>query len=342
MKQEQLLKVEGESKYRKIAKFLLLIGNKEASEILARLEPAQVEALTREIASIRGVNAPEAAAIIAEFAGVFSTTSLLKQGSYGGIETARRILHKTFGPEKGEIVLNKSVPASIANPFRFLEEYSSEQISQLLSAQSASLAAMVLAYLPPQKAAAAIKAMNETLKTEVVKRIAHRISVSPEILATVSEKLKEKAQQLERAVETEFDGTSILAAILKASESRFGAKILNDLAIDDPLTSWEIRGQLYMLDDVIRAEDRPIQEKLKTMTDRDIVILLKGKSERFITKILSNVSAGRRSQIRQEEEIIGAVSTYEVDMAATAFLDWFRINRENGTIILEGDKGIVS
>ncbi|MDR3146280.1 MAG: flagellar motor switch protein FliG, partial [Treponema sp.] len=38
-----------ESKYRRLAKFFVLIGAEEAARILPRLEPEQIEAVSREI-----------------------------------------------------------------------------------------------------------------------------------------------------------------------------------------------------------------------------------------------------------------------------------------------------
>jgi hypothetical protein len=39
-----------ESKYRRVAKFLILIGSEQASEILAELDPDQVEKISKESA----------------------------------------------------------------------------------------------------------------------------------------------------------------------------------------------------------------------------------------------------------------------------------------------------
>ena len=83
----------GDSVYRRVAKFLLLIGVNEAAKILPHLTDEQTEKIIPEIASVRSVDPDEASAIFAEF------QSLLQRSRQsGGVQTARTILEKAFGP----------------------------------------------------------------------------------------------------------------------------------------------------------------------------------------------------------------------------------------------------
>ena len=77
------------------------------------------------------------------------------------------------------------------------------------------------------------------------------------------------------------------------------------------------------------------------MSESEIAILLKGRSKEFSEKILSCVSAGRRQVIREEFEVLGAVSKRDCDAAAKEFLSWFRLARERGEIILYSDEDVV-
>jgi flagellar motor switch protein FliG len=77
------------------------------------------------------------------------------------------------------------------------------------------------------------------------------------------------------------------------------------------------------------------------MSDQDIAMLLKGKNAEFADKILSNVSAQRRIEIREEFRIMGPIPRRDVDEAAKAFLTWFRQCREEGRILLLDDKDVI-
>ncbi|MDE7392217.1 MAG: flagellar motor switch protein FliG, partial [Treponemataceae bacterium] len=116
-----------ESVYRRVAKFLLLIGENEAAKIMPHLGETQIEKIVPELASIRRVDSEEAAAILAEFQSLMQ-----KAREDGGVETARAMLEKAFGAEKAAAVLQKSVPFADGKPFEYLSEADAEKVALLL------------------------------------------------------------------------------------------------------------------------------------------------------------------------------------------------------------------
>jgi len=136
----------------------------------------------------------------------------------------------------------------------------------------------------------------------------------------------------------EIDGMQALTAILKQGDYTFGDKIIKDLETDSPDISKKLKDRLYTLDDVLEAFDKPLAEKLSTMTEPEIAILLKGRSPEFCEKILSNVSSRRRVIIREEGDIMGPISKHESVQAASDFLAWFRLARANGELALKSDE----
>ncbi|GHV25400.1 hypothetical protein AGMMS4952_03040 [Spirochaetia bacterium] len=336
-----------DSRIRRVAKFLILIGGDEAAGILSKLDMEQVEAISREIASIRGVSGEEAAVIFEEFRALLSSNYGFEGARSGGVEEARRLLYAAFGPEKGMEFLNRVLPQTqrfAESPLSFMEAFSGEQIAFLLKEEYPAAAAMILARLPAKLSAAALGNIEPGRKMEIVRRIAHQGQTAPEVLEQVAEALREKARKLGSVGvenQTRVDGRSALAAILKQSDLSFGDRLLSELDEEDPELSQDLKERLYTLDDVIKAEDRPLQEKLRTMTDEDAALLLKGKTDEFIDKILSNVSAQRRIEIREEMRRMGPVKRRDVDDAAKAFLTWFRQGREEGKILLLDDEDVI-
>jgi flagellar motor switch protein FliG len=335
-----------DTKFRRVAKFLILIGSEQAAGILAELDPENIQNISKEIATIRSIAPEEATEILTEFQAIFSQTYRLSGFSRGGIETARRILYAAKGPEKGEALLNKAVPDSKENIFGFLEEFSPEQLVMLLKAESAQTAALILSRLQPKISASVINKLPTERKAEILKRAAYQEAVSPEVLERVAAALKEKVRKAQPyisggAKDIEINGMQALAAILKQGDYSFGDKIINELEESSPDIGKELKEKLYTLDDIILTVDKPLQEKLKTMTDRDIAVLLKGRGQEFCEKLLSCVSAGRRQLIREESDILGAIPRRECDAAAGDFLSWFRTARESGDIILYSDEDVV-
>ena len=335
----------GDSKYRRVAKFLILIGREEAAKILANLESGQVEAISREIATIRGITEEEGAAIVEEFRSLF--TDSYGYGKHGGgADAARKILYAAFGPEKGERVLQKSLPKAREAVFDFLEDFSGDQIALLLREESPATTALALSRLSPARTAAALSHIASGKRLELIKRIAHLRQTTPEMLNLVADGLREKARRFSEAggvdASAPLDGQGILAAILKHTDIAFEDRLLRDLEEERPYLSQALKERLYTLEDVVKADDRAVQEKLRDMADRDIAMLLKGRSPEFNEKILANITANRRVQVREEREILGAVLKSETEGVVQEFLAWFRAGRESGGILLLDDEDVVS
>ncbi|MDR2501473.1 MAG: flagellar motor switch protein FliG [Treponema sp.] len=339
---------QGDSKYRRVAKFLILIGREEAAKILANLEPGQVEAVSREIASIRGITEEEGAEIVEEFRSLFTYSYGYGKdgGAAGGVDAARKILYAAFGPEKGEGFLQKSLPKAREAVFDFLEDFSGDQIALLLREESPATMALALSRLSPALTAAVLAHVSPGKRLELIKRIAHLRQTTPEMLNLVAEGLREKARRFSEAggvdASAPLDGRGILAAILKHTDIAFEDRLLRDLEEARPDLSQELKERLYTLEDVVKADDRAVQEKLREMADRDIAMLLKGRSPEFNEKILANITANRRVQVREEREILGAVLKSETEGVVQEFLAWFRAGRENGSILLLDDEDVVS
>jgi flagellar motor switch protein FliG len=338
-----------DTKFRRVAKFFVLIGSDRAAEILARLPPDQVEAVSREISNIKTIGPEESQAILEEFGSLLSSSGLGLGVPSGGVEAARRILYAAFGTEKGEKLLIKAVPEAKPNPFDFLEDFTGEQLAMLFKEESPAAAALVFSRLPPKLSAEALTRVTNEKKLEILKRIAKQSAVSPEVLEQVAGALREKAKNYSvysKTGDIPINGMDTLAAILKSSGIRFGGEILSQLEQEDPELGKTLKEKILNIADILGANDLPIQKKLASMNDRDIIHLLKARSgyedsAAFREKILQNLSQGRREAILEEESIVGAVPRRDVEEAARVFLAWFTQSREQGGIILMEDDDLV-
>lgn len=320
-----------DSVYRRVAKFLLLIGVDEAAKILPHLTQEQTEKIIPEIASIRNIEPEEASVILAEFQSL-----LEKSRESGGKETARTILEKAFGTERAQELLEKAAPLAGTKPFDYLNDADSERVFYLLNDESPQIQALVLSRLEPKKAASIINLMKSDQKKDVIYRLAKMESVSPEILRRIDQAMHEKslAQTTEKA--EKLDGRNALASILKKMSPQAENDILSNLADEDPELGQDLRSRLFTIDDVIAADDRYLQNLLRTMPDSEIAMLIVGKPDAFVEKILSCVSSGRRISIKEEKELKSPYRRSDVDKITASFFSILRRAFEDGSLIIKG------
>ena len=318
-----------DSVYRRVAKFLLLIGEDEAAKILPHLNEKQIERIIPEIASIRTVNKDEANVILAEF-----NELLLQTKTSGGIETAREMLEKAYGKDKADKMLSNAVQFDGEKPFEYLRDFDNQRLYLLLKDENVGVQSMVLSFLAPEKAAQVINQMTAEEKREVVMRLAKMEPVSPDIIRRVSQALHEKSenQVVERA-ET-IDGRNALAQILKKMDFDTESEILGELSANDPDLGEDLKQRLFTYEDVVNADDKFVQIELRNLSDQEIAYLIAGKNEEFCEKILSNISAGRRSEVRSQSEILKPMRKSDVERITTQFVARLRNEFEEGNLII--------
>jgi flagellar motor switch protein FliG len=332
-----LLKTGSESGISKAAKFLLL-GTEEASKVLAHMNPAEIEAVSREILKVKSIDAPEANDILAEFGWLVKTKGWSVEG---GPETAEKMLTTAFGAEKARALMRKASPES-SRPFKFLKDYDAKTLYLILKGESPQVLSVILPYLEPKKASGIIERMPEEERVDLVKRVARLEKVNPEVLRQVEEGIRERIRKVGTVSHEEIDGKAALAGILKHVDPRMEERVLDALNDESPELSKNVRDRLFTLDDVLRIPPKAMQKALRDFQDRDIALVLKGRDDAFKAKVLGCVSANRRTMIKDEYSILGPVRREDADEAGREFLAYLKRAWDDGDISLEGEDEFVS
>lgn len=328
---------EKDSIYRRVAKFLVIVGIDEAAKILPHLTEEQTEKIIPEIASIQKITPEESASILEEFESLIE-----KAREEGGLETARNILTKAYGSEKAEDMLKKSVKYPDGKPFDYLSDANAERIKVLIDGESDAVKSLVLSQIEPKKAAKVINLMDVDDKKKIVLRLAKMKPVAPEVLAEIDRSLHEKLLTQNTENSQNMDGRGVLAQILKRMNPSVENSIINTLSEQDPELGEDLRKRLFTEEDVIGSDDRFIQNYLHDMEDRDIAVLIYGKNDAFREKILSNVSKNRRRVILDEESMIHHLTKSDSEKMTSSFYSVLRRAWENGDLRVSGrDEGEV-
>ena len=335
LKKGGLLKIpessSGDSVYRRVAKFLLIIGVDEAAKVMRHLTEEQTEKIIPEIASIRSVDPKEASEILSEFEG------LLKQARQsGGADIAREMLEKAYGAEKAEAMLHKAVSSAGGKPFEYLNTADGERVYFLLKDESPAVQALVLSRIKPEKAAAVIGKMDVEVKRDVISRLAKMQPVSPDVLARTDKAIYEKSLSIAAEKAESIDGRSALAEILRRMPLASEDEIIETISGEDADLANDIRKRLFTLEDVEKSDDRFIQELLRSMSEKEVAYLIAGKPEPFRKKILYNVSKGRGDTVLEEEQLAKPMSKRDCDDVTGKFLAAMRSAYEQGKFKIDG------
>ena len=336
MNEKGLIKVpqEKDSPYRKVAKFLFLIGAKDASRVIKNLSAEQVDKIVKELVTIQRIEKAEAEQILKEFSHLYDTSKV----SLGGIDTARSMLEQAFGSEKAQAIIDASIPEKKKPNFDYLKDIDNETLSILLEGEMVSTKALILHQLNAKQVANYIKGAKD--KNEIIKAMLRMKSVSTDILFEVSEAMKKKMSGIQTS-HTAIDGKASLINILRSLDYKSGEELISNIAEDgDERLANELKEQLFTLDDVLSIPDFQMQRFLFAFDDEILIKLIHAKSPAFKNKILLNLSEGRAHRIEDEERIKEYFLKKEVQEATNIFMQKLREANENGEIeILRGEDG---
>ena len=319
-----------DSVYRRVAKFLLIIGVDEAAKILPHLTEEQTEKIIPEIASIRSVSPEETRQILEEF-----ETLLKNAREGGGIDTAREILRKAYGEKKAKELIDKSVPFPLEKPFEYLNDIDNERINLLLKEESVQVKALILSHVNPKKAASVINLMDSKEKSEVAFRLLKLEPVSPEVIKNLDEVLHKKVLLQNSQRTNSLDGKKILAEILKKMSFSTENSILSKISTEEPSLANDLRERLFTVDDVVSSDDRFVQETLMMYSNYEIACLVYKREEKFTKKIFQCISQGRVSQVQEELNINQTFLKSECDKIYSKFLNTLRNAFEEGKLFIK-------
>lgn len=323
-----LIKKTTNDKFSKVAKLLLLLGKKEASELLTTLSPSEVESVSKEISNIDRVSKQDALDILKEF----GKRESAETRSSGGVETARQMLVNAFGQDKGNQILYKAVPDSADRPFAFLGDLDFNQRMMILRKESNSVLTIVLHHLAPQYSSPIIEALAPDQRKNIVLRLANLKRVSPEVINIISNNLKERIKQLGTNEGYELDGEGVITEILKLMDRGQEQSILSEIGNYDPNLGKVIQDRLYTVDIIRNIDERDFQKVIQELTDNELVYLIKGECKEIQDIIWSSMSQGRRALVEEEMEIVGLIKKSEADKMTRDFIRLLKEKEESGEI----------
>jgi len=172
-----------------------------------------------------------------------------------------------------------------------------------LTAEHPQTIAMVVAQLPNTTLAAKVmELLPPDLQADVAVRIATMGQTSPEVVKEVARVMEGKLETVLQREWAAAGGVRSLAAILNAANRTTERNILDHLQQEDEAVANEVRGLLFVFEDILQLDDRALQMVLREVDAKDLGLAMRGASTEVQEKILSNMSQRGAEMLREEME----------------------------------------
>src|SRR3954453_18271784 len=284
----------------KAAVLLVSLGAERAAGIFNHLRDDEIERLSLEMAQLEAVPSKQTEEIYRE---VIETATAAGFYSEGGVEFAREVLEASVGAERAAEIIGRLAAIIEMRPFEFLRRTPPDQIATFLQTESPQTIALVIANLHTTLAAQVLSQLPPEQQAHTAVRIATMNETSPEVIKDVEAVLRQKLSSVISQEYAASGGVKPLADILNSADRSTERNVLDRLSeLDDELAE-EVRSLLFVFDDVVKIDDRGMQQVLKEIEQKDLALALRGVSDDVKEKILGNMSQRGAEMLLEELEV---------------------------------------
>jgi flagellar motor switch protein FliG len=318
---------------RKAAVLMAALGSERAASVMQQMQEDEIESISLEMAKLSSVGSQTTESVFTEFV---SVTGGGGAGATGGVDYARDVIERALGPERAAELMTRLSSVVETHPFEFLRRTPSAQIAAILRSESPQISALVLANLNSTLAAQVLVSLPERAQPDIAQRIARMGDTSPSVIQQVEDFIRKKLSAVVQQEYSTAGGAKALAAILNHADRSTERNVLDSLAATDQELADEVRGMLFVFEDIVKLEERAIQQLLREVDQKDLVLALRGASENVTELVLSNMSERGAAMLKEEMEIQQPQRKRDIDEAQTRIVAVVRKLEEAGTIVIAG------
>jgi flagellar motor switch protein FliG len=313
----------------KAAILIITLGLDLAAPVFKSLRQDEVERIVMEIVKATTVAIEKRDAVVEE---AYQRVIALKYLNEGGIEYAKEILECSLGASKADDMTSQLFATlKHGNPLELVKKTEPAQLLQFIQDEHPQIIALILVYMPPDKAGAVLWALPPELQAEVAMRIAIMQKAPPEVLEQLDELLGRRLL-VSGADFAKAGSVQSLASVMSFVDRETERTILDGLAKRDPDLAEEVKSLLFVFEDIVNLDDRSIQALLKDVDVKDLALSLKVGNDDLLARIYRNMPPRAAVVLKQEIEQLGPSRMRDVAKAKQRIVDVVRTLEENGEV----------
>lgn len=316
---------------RKAAIVAVLIGEELSAEVFRHLREDEVERLAKEVAGLGSIPSHLSETVLDEFhQSAFAAEYLAR----GDIEYARRVLRKSLGDQEAKKVLDRVLRTFQSTAgFNSLERSDPEQLSKFILGEHPQTIALILAHLNPGNAAHLVTQLPESMRADVLTRMASLDDISPDVVSRISTVIEQRLKSLGGPSREQHGGVRAVAELFNQLERTVSAPVLEAIESQKPDLAVSIRNLMFVFEDFTHIDDNGIREIVQRADKKGLTIALKGASEELREQFFKNMSKRAGEMLKEEMEILGAMRLREVEKAQQEIVAIARKLEEEGVIV---------
>ncbi len=312
-------------KPQRFAAFLIILGPETAGALMRHLEPAELESVTLEMSKLPFLTQPVQHEVMKEFSALAVQAAA---GLCGGLKFVQAALEQGVGPFRASDVMSKVSPANNRPSIPALQnllDLDPRPLANLLKHESPQVIALIVSFLPADRASRVLSELPEAQREHVVERLATLAPAPIESVERLATALNQKISGARPSrPPTLTGGITPAASILNAMNRETATNILNALEARNPDLTQSIRNKMFTFEDLAILDTPSLQKILREVDLRDLAMSLKSSSDKLKGRMLGSISKRAAETVNEEISFMGSVRGKDGDAAKQRIIEVMR------------------
>jgi flagellar motor switch protein FliG len=321
---------------RDAAVLLLSLGEQAAADVLKHLGPKEIQRIGAAMSAVGPLTVTQVSETLSTFLNEAETQASVGAGTDDYI---RNTLTRALGEDKAASLIDRILFGRSSKGLEMLKWMEAREVADHLRNEHPQTIAVVLAYLDSEQSAGVLGRLSESIRAEVLARIATLDGVQPSALNRLDDLIERQFSGKDSTRTTSIGGAKAAASILNHMEPGQENLLLGQLRKSDLALATQIEDLIFTFDDLTEIEDRDFQDLLRDVARELLVPALKAADEKVRAKFFKNMSQRSGEILRDDLESRGPMKISEAEAAQKEILNIARKLAEAGTISLTANAG---
>jgi len=324
------------SRVDRAAVFLMLLDDAEASSLLGRLTPAELEKLGAAMMALGEIEQPHMAEALADFADEAAREMLPRRGR---TDRVRNLLDKALGPARADSMMQRIEPDANPRSLELVQWLAPGVLVRLILDEHPQVIAALLLLIEPDPAAEVLAMLPLELQTLVVERVAKSGAISQTAIATIDTLLTQRISATYGTAALMLGGPRDAANLINRAAGELRGTVLPAIAERDAPLAEKIEEELFTFEMLFVLDPMGMGRLLRDVDNEKLVDALKGLKEADRSPFFAAMSSRAADGVRDEIELRGRLAKSEVIAAQKAIVDIARGLAEAGEIVIGSGSG---
>jgi len=314
----------------KAAILFLTMGEEYSTTLFKELDEASMKKIGKYMSEITYIPSDVLSTVMDEFLINFKSDSDVV---VSGEAFLKQMVNKSLDKDSAREVFKVIGEKGSSVPFSDLTYIPVENLINIIQGEHPQTVALILSYLPYEKAAEVLKSFPEELKIDVALRIVQIGQVDVEIVNELDKVIKDELSKMGGATR-KCDGIETLANILNQVDGITEESVLSHIENEDGDLADKVRQKMFVFEDLLQIENRHFRDILQNVDNQLLIKALKTTSDEMKNKVFSNLSERASEMLKEDMEVMGPVKLSEVEEAQQEIIKVAKRLESEGRIVL--------